>query len=418
MQTHTLPRAGGTVAKWFQICGQFPEVSALGPLRALSTVYYPVALLRMRLEEYSFEDFNAVEQSLLRFYSCGITRPEDLCRWMALPSVRYVRERLALLTAEGLIRGGTLTPLGEESLQLNQKKKLFDTEQIFQADAVTGLLLPKEYQADDRHLIDRTRTQSSIPHLAHSESIALETIRQAIQGPEKIRSYKRYRKSILNVNVKDVQDIQVREIQYIEALMAWPACSPAPLAFLPVHGRTEEGARRCDTPLCLPRSLASRLPELAQTTQTLPDGELDALNRLYDLVIADQRQLDMDSVARWLEENTAFQPRTVENRSDRIEAVLALRRTDNLTALDLEILAALGADQPVSVESEMSLRTRGGGTFRKRVAFWPSSAEALPARAAELARLWAQYSWKIGKAAPLSLQKALDMMNQSRREEE
>lgn len=417
MQTHVFPRAGGTVAKWFNICERLPEVSALGALRALSTVYYPVALLRMQLEEYNFEDFSAVEQSLLRFYGCGVTDAESLCRWMALPSVRYVRERLALLTAEGLIGGGKLTELGEESLRINQKKKLFDTEQTFQADAVTGLLLPKEYQADDRHLIDRRYTQSTIPHLAHSESIALETIRRAIEGPEKIRSYKRYRKSILNVNVGQIRSIHVQEIKYIEALLVWPECSASPLVFLPVHGRSETGSFRADTPLCLPQSLAPRLPELSRGTEILPDDQLAPLNELYALVTEEQQRLQTEEIAAWLEENTAFHVDKAEHGDGGILAELSLRRTEELSALDLEILAALGSGRGIPVETEMTLQKSHGGQLRRRVTVWPS-AKQLPPQAAELASRWAHCSWKIIKAAPLSLQQAMECLHRSRQEEE
>lgn len=417
MQKTEIQRAGGTVAKWLSICDQIPEISELGELRALNTVYYPVALLRMKLEEYSFEDFDAIEQSILRFYSCGITKAEEICKWMAIPSVRYIQERLALLKAEGLIGNGQLTELGKESLEIGQKKTLYDAEQIFQADGITGLLLPREYQIKEDHLIDRSKTLGVYPHLAHSESIALSTIQKAIQGNEKIRSYKRFRKSILNVNVSQILDIKVAGIKYIKALLAWPVCSKTPMIFLQYYKRNDTGfGHHCDMPLFIPDSLKERLPDLSASTEIIPDQDLLELSRLYQLIIDDQNDFNVESICNWIRNNTSFEIVKAGMNAGRVMIQLENPpESAELSPLDLEICAALGAGRFIPVEAEMTLPMNN---FRRRISFWPYQKNRSEINR-QLSLKWGQFSWNICRKAPISLTNAIafDPKKHSKEEE-
>lgn len=423
-QNAEMQKAGGTVAKWLSICEQLPEMKALGDLRALTIVYYPIALLKMKLEEYSFEDFNAIEQSMLRFFYNGVTNPEEICRWMALPSVRYVQERLALLRAEGLIEENHVTQMGQESLKRGQKVKLYDAEQIFQADGLTGLLFPREYQMKEDHLTDRAFTVSMLPHLAPGESIALSTIEEAIKGPEKIRAYKRYRKSILNVNVSEVRDVKLSGIKYTKALLVWPMCSRVPMVFFPYFKRNESAhGYHCDMPLFIPEGLQQRLPQLSACTEILPDRQADGLVRLYRMIIEEQNRQEISGIMDWIGSSTAFKATNVTVQNDRIlvrvdctDAV-----TEKLSPLDLEILAALGSRRAVPVEAEMKLSAGPsageGRCFRKRLSIWPYAGH-VPDLAATLSGYWSEYSWRVCKAAPLSLKEAVTCIEKKQRKED
>lgn len=414
------PKAGGSVAKWLAIREQLGELSNLGPPQALMTVYYPIALLRMKLEEYSFEDFNAVERSILRFFAAGVTTAEEICRWMALPSARYIQERIALLRVEGLLDGDSLTALGRESLALGQKEVLYDGEQIFEADGLLGLLLPREYQIREERLIDRRGTVPWIPHLAHSESIAFHTIREAIEGEEKIRGYKRYRKSILNVNVRQITDIEVEGVKYTKALLAWFQRG-GPLVFFPMHKLGERG--HCDMPLFLPESLDSALPELSRQVELTKDERLDALSYLYNMALLEQRKQPLEGMAEWLRENTTFRMVEAEEADGKAVFTLDFEETELFSALELEILAAMGAvDCPVEEEMELDVEVGNGQvgtrTVRKRVrrTIWPKAAHASP-RLERLAKVWNAHSWGIYKKTPMSLNDAIKFAEEQERED-
>lgn len=411
MQVNEMLTASGAVGKWLSIKEQFPEVNRLGTLNALTIVYYPIALLRMKLEEYSYEDFSIVEQSILMFYACGITTAEEICKWMSLPSIRYVQERLALLRAEGLIENGALTKMGKESLNIGQKKKLFDTAQVFQADGITGFLLPKDFQQREEFLVDRQRTSPMFPHLMHADSIALDTVRKAIEGPEKIRNYKRYRKSILNVNVNQVIDVQPEEIKYKKVMVAFFDGTSSPIVFFPINKRTRgELKRQCDMPLYVPRELQRILPEISSQAEELPSDAEKIITQFCELLQEEQKNLDYSMAVDWINKNTAFNVVEVSENSGVFSFTLHVNREDNLSPLDLEILASMGAETSIPVETVMSFLSDSETQYRKRVSFIPRSDEPND-KIMALSENWSSYGWQITNMAPISLDNALKKIN-------
>lgn len=390
--------------KWLDLLEDFPFLSQLGAPRLCAAVYYPIALLKMRLSEHSFEDFDAVELSILRFCGAGVCTAEAICRWMGISSCRYVEDRLSLLCAEGLLQPGTYrpTPLGLESLEQGQKKQICTTEQIFQADGVMGILLPREFQKRTDKLLPRGETRS-YPHLMHSDQIAEDTIRAAIQGEDKVRAYKDYRKDILHVNVEQVQAIRFVELRYMLVLMVRFE-GTAPLVFLPRYQREKRDAGRAfgDAPLYLPRSLVSRLPELAGQARAIPDSELAGLTDLCDMVEEATALVTPEDVCNWMEANTAFQVRGCPlEGGHRLCPRLTWRGPGApIHPLDMELMAAAGGRGPRPVE--LSVRVPGGQRSARfvRLTVWPT-ADRLPPEATILAEGWSANcaTWLKGRRA-------------------
>jgi len=384
--------ASGTLKKWLEILEDMPTLAQLGPFQLCSTVYYPIALLKMRLEEYSYEDFDAVELSLLRFCSVGIHTPDKLCQWMGLPSQRYVSERLSILTAEGLLNNGQLTSLGRDSLQLGKKKQLYDAEQLFQADGILGLLLPKEYQQWIDRLESREQTKKTYPHLMRSDSIAIDLIRSTIQGPEKIRNYKRYRKSVLNVNVEQVQDVRFSELKYLRVLLLKLQGADVPLVFLPHRKVKNDSRTQSSAPLYLPQSLTSRLPTLAQMAEVVPDTCLNSLTEMYELLHQETAALPLKTVQACLEERTAYTIPQCIWQDGRLMVTLDYQQKTNLSPLDLELMAAAGSGMPMPVEVDVKLPSpKGNGEFYQHLTVWPVAGN-IPQEAAILAQGWLKKS--------------------------
>lgn len=406
----------GMLKKWLNILQDTPELAALGTPTLCATVYYPIALLRMKLMEYSYEDFDTVEQALLRFCAAGVSDPAGLCQWMGLPSKRYVTQRLALLTAEGLLSGGKPTELGLKSLQEGHKVLLYDTEQIFQADGVLGLLLPREFQKQTDLLKRRSETRQ-FPHLMHTDAIGEESIRSAIQGQEKLRAYKEYRKDILNVNVAEVSSIQFVELRYMLVLLAQFKGLPAPLVFLPRHEQERKAGERfySDVPLYLPRRAAQRMQSLAKAAAIVDEDKLDLLSYLCTLLNKEFAAISPQDVQKWMEEHTAFRVPACSWQDGRLCLYLDAKPDAAFTPLDMELMAAAAHPVPCPVEVELVLPTPNGGSSHTRLAVWPR-AGALPPEAAELARHWTERShvWLKNKAPrPLA---ALQMLLESDKE--
>lgn len=390
----------GMLKKWLNILQDMPALAKLGTPVLCATVYYPIALLKMRLAEYSYEDFDAVELSMLRFCAAGINTPAGLCRWMCLPSQRYAAERLAMLTAENLLQNGVPTPLGQDSLRLGRKKQLYNTEQIFQADGILGLLLPREFQKRLDLLKARSETRF-YPHLMHSDAIATETIVAAIQGEEKIRAYKRYRKDILNVNVEQVDSIKLSELRYLLALLVQFDAAAAPVVFLPRHEFDRKQGDRfySDVPLFLPQSLAKLLPDLAGDVGTVPDAALAQMVRLCAMLREDIADVQPQDVQQWLEAETAFTVADCAWQDGRLYVRLNVKEETLFSPLDLELLAAAGQSAPCPVELPLLLPTANGGSYRKYLTVWPL-AGTLPPEAGTLAARWAaqSHTWLKSKA--------------------
>ena len=390
--------------KWLDLLEDFPSLSGLGAPRLCAAVYYPIALLKMRLSEHSFEDFDAVELSILRFCGAGVCTAEGICRWMGINSRRYVEERLALLCAEGLLQPGTYrpTPLGLESLARGQKKQNYSTEQIFQADGVMGILLPREFQRRTDKLLPRGETRS-YPHLMHTDEIAEDAIRAAIQGENKVRAYKDYRKDILNVNVEQVQSIRFVELRYMLVLMVRFE-GTAPLVFLPRYQREKRDAGRAfgDAPLYLPRSLTARLPELAAQARAIPDSELAGLTGLCDMVEKENALASPEDVCSWMEANTAFQVRSCPlEGGHRLRPRLTWKGPDApIHPQDMELMAAAGGKGPRPVELSVGVTGERGATRFVRLTVWPA-ADRLPPEAAVLAEGWSANcaAWLKGRRA-------------------
>lgn len=383
----------GMLKKWLNILQDIPALTQLGAPTLCATVYYPIALLKMKLLEYSYEDFDAVEQAILRFCSVGVNTPAALCRWMGLPSQRYVSERLALLTAENLLRGGQPTQLGKDSLAEGRKKQLHDGEQIFQADGILGLLLPKEFQKQLDHLKARGETRH-FPHLMHSDAIAEETIRASIQGQDKLRAYKEYRKDILNVNVEQVQSVRFHELRYMLVLLVQFKGTGAPLVFLPRYQRDRQAGGRfySDAPLFVPQTLAKRVPALAAGAKTVPDADLEHLIRLCAMLKESVAAVQPQDVSRWLEENTAFMAPVCVWQGERLCVQLNVKPNALFAPLDLELMAAAAQAKPCPVELALALPTENGGVYHTRLTVWSTAGRLIP-EAAELAAGWAAKSF-------------------------
>lgn len=384
----------GMLRRWLNICHRFPSLSDLNPPVLCATVYYPIALLEMEMQEYSFEDFDAIELTLLRFCAAGINRPEELCRWMGLTSLRYVTKRLGLLTAEGLMQNGQLTELGEESLQDGRKIQFYDTKQIFQADGIFGLLLPKEYQKRTEALKDRKETRS-YPHLMRSDSIAEETILDAIKGYDKIQNYKRYRKSILNVNVDKVLSIEFSELKYLPVLLTQFESESCPIVFFPrrVHNQKTGKTLYTDDPLYLSQQMADWLPEMADNCEIVQDSQFGILMEMCDMIQEDLNEVNDQDVQNWMENNTAFRvPNCFWEEDGRLCVELDVKEGDvSFTPLDLELMAAAAQPDWCPVELFVALPRGNGNMYKRYITVWPKPG-SLPPEAEYLAAHWSDRS--------------------------
>lgn len=78
------------------------------------------------------------------------------------------------------------------------------------------------------------------------------------------------------------------------------------------------------------------------------------------------------------------------------------------SALDLELLAAMGSSSPVPVEIEMELPSKdskendNGRIETKSVVLWPETFDSFP-EMKELSKYWSKYAYELCQKAPMTL---------------
>ncbi len=164
-----------------RILDQNPQI-VISRIELFTEVYYPIAILEIEMNETTFEDFDLIPLSILRFVDAGVTTAGEIAGLMGL-SPGYVQKLLDLLMGYGYLGGNGLTPLGAKSLEMEKKISRNKVRQKFQADALTGDLLHIGQQPMDIDLIGKDRTIRNIAHMPHIEGISMEYLnRQFREG--------------------------------------------------------------------------------------------------------------------------------------------------------------------------------------------------------------------------------------------
>ena len=130
-----------------RILDQNPHIVP-GRIELFTEVYYPIAVLEIEMRETTFENFDLIPLSVMKFVDAGVRDPEGIAGLMGL-SPGYVQKVLDLLMGYGYLCEDGLTKLGQYSLQMEQKISQNTVKQKFQADALTGDLLRSGQQLMD-----------------------------------------------------------------------------------------------------------------------------------------------------------------------------------------------------------------------------------------------------------------------------
>lgn len=192
-------------------------------------VYYPIAILEINLDEVSFEDFEAVQLAVLRFYSLGIKDYNMIADLMGL-SPNYVYRLLNLLRGYGHIDEAGITELGQKSLEVEKKITKAQVWQKFQVDALNGTLLKMSETVSDNVLNDKGDTSFIVGHLDYIDGISVDLIRMQIAG-EDYKDYIKRDSDILSTNLLAINDVKCTDILYAKSFILGLKSAIEPLIF-------------------------------------------------------------------------------------------------------------------------------------------------------------------------------------------
>ena len=199
-----------------RILEQNPEIIP-ARIELFSEVYYPIAILELDMTETTFEDFDIVPLSVLKFIKGGMRSADDISRLMGLTK-GYVQRVMDLLMGYGYIDRNGMLELGEEALRIEKKVGHAQVKQRFQADAITGDLLKIGEQPSEADLQGADKTFGVIPHMPHIEGISIDDINSQMRN-EDLTKYKYYQGEILNANVDDIHSAVCVGLEYIKAYL-------------------------------------------------------------------------------------------------------------------------------------------------------------------------------------------------------
>ena len=190
---------------------------ATGEVESFAPVYYPIAIVEMRLEEQTFEDFETVHLTILRLIAMGITDYKIIAQTLGL-SPNYVFKILRILTGYGHITDSGLTDLGRRSLTEEKKITTTQTRQRFQVDALEGELLKVEELVTDSMLNSREETRLTIGHLDHLDGMDVNKLKEQLTGSNG-KDYFHRKSGILHANVVGITDVRCVEIKFAKCYL-------------------------------------------------------------------------------------------------------------------------------------------------------------------------------------------------------
>ncbi|MBQ8588616.1 MAG: hypothetical protein IJ454_04405 [Clostridia bacterium] len=225
------------------ICSRYPCINKMD-IENFGPVYYPVARIEVDMQEKSFEDFDAVQESVLRFVSIGFREEEVIANLMGL-TASYIRDMLKLLVSYGHIDNNrNITSLGSASLAEGQKITIANTRQVFLLDALNCNIIRIDRDLD-RTIIekpdDMTYNEKHIAFLEHAAGISKSDVEATLKDTE----YKTLRRMQggMNINVTNVSDVRCLGIRYIKSYLL-KLKNHTPMIFVKRFDYTGTGSER------------------------------------------------------------------------------------------------------------------------------------------------------------------------------
>ena len=274
-----------------RILEAYPQISP-NSIELFSDAYYPIAILEMELTETTFEDFDLVPLTVLKYINAEVSAADEIAGIMGL-SKNYVQKIIDLLMGYGYIDASGLTVIGKESLQLEKKITRYTVKQRFYADAITGDLLKLGEQPSEADLGGKDTTYWRIPHIPHLEGISVDVITKQLQTD--LTKYKRYQGSVLNANTDEINDIICVGLEYTKAYLVKLQGIKSPFVFLNQYDpdKTEFSERFRWQPMRMPDEKAYSRYGFSREIECYTPEALKTINELYKLVCKSIAEADI-----------------------------------------------------------------------------------------------------------------------------
>ncbi len=271
-----------------------------------SQVYYPVAILEIEMEEATFEDFDFVPMTVLRFVRAGVTEAEEIAALTGL-SAGYVTKVLDLLMGYGFLEAAGITPLGRESLKQNRRITRTRVKQRFQADALTGDLLRLGEQAADANLREREYLKGDVPILPHLEGVTEESVREQLENTD-LKRYQKYQGDILNANAEEIDSVTCVGLEYTEGYLVVLAGLTLPLLITRQYDPSfkDRKDRFRYQPVRLSEEASAAVLQVPAGIPCYGEKSMEVLRPFFARVLDYARGFSAGDLTKFLEETLSF----------------------------------------------------------------------------------------------------------------
>lgn len=211
-------------------------------IEKFAPVYYPIALVEMHLDEMTFEDFESVQQAILRLVALGICDHQLIAQTMGLTG-DYVFRVLRLLYGYGHMDSAGITDVGRASLQAGKKIVQSQVWQRFQVDALNGTLLKVDQAILDETLNTRAQTKFTVGHLNYIDGMSMEALSTQLTR-NNCNNYLKQKNGILNTNVTAINDVRCVEVKYAKCYLVKMRNLPYPIIFAKRYDASQKEMRQ------------------------------------------------------------------------------------------------------------------------------------------------------------------------------
>lgn len=186
-------------------------------IEKFAPVYYPIAIVEMKMDEESFENFEIVQSYTLEMIQYGILDYEVIAKTFGL-SKDYMRNVFTLLTGYGHIDENGITPLGMESLKRGMKITQSEVWQRFQVDALNGQMLKVDQTVSENMLLQSKDTKVEIGKLDYIEGMTAEEIKKQFTQVY-LSSYRRKKKEVQRPNILRIKEVACPEVKFAKGYL-------------------------------------------------------------------------------------------------------------------------------------------------------------------------------------------------------
>ena len=236
------------------ICLRYKSIKK-SEIEIFAPVFYPIASIQADMQEKTFEDFESVQEAVLKFVNLGFDSEEVIADLMGLDK-DYVYSMLKLLFTFGHIDNKRkITELGKASLSEGKKITLARTKQVFMLDAINCNIIRIDRDLD-RTVVENAHQledwEKNIQFLDHADGISKSRIEEVLTKTQ-YNTLRRIRGG-LNINVCDVSNVECLGIKFIKSYLIKVKNHP-PVIFIKRYDFNAEGTDRF---FWLPFSVESR----------------------------------------------------------------------------------------------------------------------------------------------------------------